>query len=186
MPQSLQGQLLLDGGKLTGAEFHRAVVLICQHDSEGAFGLVLNRASEHTVEDSIVATLPPMVLDLPLFLGGPVQPQGVNFLLQESVDATPTDSHILPGLRLVHDLDELVEPQGGFAAFRQIKFFAGYAGWSPGQLDNEIKMKAWLTHPATMDLVFHSAPSKLWRLILKTKGLQYRLLAEMPDNLSHN
>ena len=186
MPQSLKGQLLLDGGNLTGSEFHRTVVLICQHDSEGAFGLVLNRASEHTVADSIVATLPPMIQDLPLFLGGPVQPQLVNCLLSESVNAEPIGTQVLPGIRLLHDWDELMKPEVELEAFHQINFFAGYAGWSPSQLDNEMKMNAWLTHPATVELVFHPKPSELWRLILRTKGPQYRLLAELPDNLSHN
>jgi putative transcriptional regulator len=54
----LKGHLLLDGGKLRGSFFNRTVVLICQHDSEGAFGLVLNRPSENTVGDMLVANLP--------------------------------------------------------------------------------------------------------------------------------
>jgi putative transcriptional regulator len=67
-----------------------------------------------------------------------------------------------------------------------VKFFAGYAGWSPGQLDGEMKVDAWLTHPATMDHVFHPRPEELWKSILRSKGLLYRLLAESPDDVSRN
>ena len=56
--QSLRGQLLLDGGKLRGSFFHRTVVLICQHDADGAFGLVLNRSTHNKVGDILVADLP--------------------------------------------------------------------------------------------------------------------------------
>ena len=73
-PKYLKGQLLLDGGNLRGSFFHRTVVLICQHDSEGAFGLVLNRHSGKNVGEAVVADLPEQVQGLPLFIGGPVQP----------------------------------------------------------------------------------------------------------------
>ena len=79
-----------------------------------------------------------------------------------------------------------MEFEGKFVPFKQIKFFAGYAGWSAGQLDKEMQDAAWLTHPASIELVFHSQPAELWRLILRGKGPQYRLLAEAPDDVSHN
>lgn len=180
--KSLKGQLLLDGGKLVGSEFHHTVVLICQHDSDGAFGLVLNRASEHTLDESVTATLPTAVQDLPLFLGGPVQPQMLSCLLYNPTSEM-TAAQVLPGLRLAHDLEEIIELGENF---QQIKFFAGYAGWGPSQLDNEMARNDWLTHPACIDLVFHSQPIDLWRLILRSKGPAYRLLAEAPDDVSNN
>jgi putative transcriptional regulator len=64
--------------------------------------------------------------------------------------------------------------------------FAGYAGWSPGQLENEMKHKAWLTHPASLELVFDTAPEQLWQVILRRKGGKYRLLAQSPEDLSLN
>jgi putative transcriptional regulator len=68
----LKGQLLLDSGQLRGSFFQRTVVLICQHDAEGAFGLVLNRSSGSNVGDMIVADLPDALKANPLYLGGPV------------------------------------------------------------------------------------------------------------------
>lgn len=71
--KSLKGQLILDGGKLQGSFFHRTVVLICQHDEEGAFGLILNRETENKVGQAVVANLPESIKDQLLFIGGPVQ-----------------------------------------------------------------------------------------------------------------
>ena len=76
----LKGQLLLDSGQLVGSFFQRTVVLICQHDGEGAFGLVLNRSTGNKVGDVIVADLPEALKDAQLFLGGPVQPAALSFL----------------------------------------------------------------------------------------------------------
>ena len=185
--RSLKGQFLLDGGKLAGSDFHHTVVLICEHDSEGALGLVLNRASEQTIEESLAAALPEAVQELPLFIGGPVRPNALSCLIQApTVAGDLAETPILPGLRLTHNLDELFEPSGNFVPFIQIKFFAGYASWSSGQLDAEMETGAWLTHPASLEFVFHPQPEELWKLILRGKGPQYRLLAEAPDDISNN
>ena len=186
--KSLKGQLLLDGGKLAGSEFHHTVLLICEHDPEGALGLVLNRVSSQTLAESVLSVpLPEAVQELPLYIGGPVRPQALSCLIQESpARDEPTDIYVLPGLRLAHNLDDLLEPSGNFAPFVQTKFFAGYAGWSPGQLDAELQDGAWLTHPASMEIIFHPEPPELWKLILRGKGPQYRLLAEAPDDISNN
>jgi putative transcriptional regulator len=65
--------------------------------------------------------------------------------------------------------------------------FAGYAGWSPGQLEDEMKRKSWITYPASLDLVFETPPERLWQKILKAKGgWKNKLLSQMPENLSWN
>src|SRR5205807_8759345 len=87
MPESeqfLKGQLLLDSGQLRGSFFQRTVVLICQHDAEGAFGLVLNRAAGSNIGETIVADLPDALKTNPLYLGGPVQPSALSFLHTDS------------------------------------------------------------------------------------------------------
>src|SRR3954451_16098805 len=181
--QFLKGQLLLDSGQLRGSFFQRTVVLICQHDPEGAFGLVLNRATGSNVGETIVADLPDTLKGCPLFLGGPVQPAALSFLLS---DTFIPDANVIPNLSLGHSLDALVDVGDSFSSTRKIKMFAGYAGWSPGQLEDEMKRKAWLTHPASLDLVFDADPAKLWQSILRQKGWKYRLLSEMPEDLSLN
>ena len=179
----LKGQLLLDGGMLRGSFFHRTVVLICQHDAEGAFGLVLNRGSEKKVGDALVADLPERLRQQPLYLGGPVQPTALSFL---HTDAFLLESNVLPNLTVGHSLDQLIEVGESFSPSQKIRVFAGYAGWSPGQLEDEMKRKAWLVHPASIELVFHDEPVELWRTILLQKGIQYRLLADAPEDLSQN
>jgi putative transcriptional regulator len=179
----LKGQLLLDSGQLRGSFFQRTVVLICQHDAEGAFGLVLNRSTGNNAGDMIVADLPENLKACPLYLGGPVQPSALSFLHSDSFIP---DANVMPNLNLGHSLDTLVEIGESFDVGAKLKLFAGYAGWSPGQLEDEIKRKAWVTHPATLDLVFDTSPEQLWQKILREKGWQYRLLAQMPEDLSSN
>ena len=179
----LKGQLLLDSGQLSGSFFQHTVVLICQHDAEGAFGLVLNRATGKNVGDVIVADLPEALKDCPLYEGGPVQPSALSFLHS---DALLLDANVIANLSLGHSVDELVELGEAFSTTRKLKMFAGYAGWSPGQLENEMKHKAWLTHPASLELVFDTSPKQLWQVILRRKGGKYRLLAQSPEDLSFN
>ena len=163
----LKGQLLLDGGDLGGSFFHASVVLICQHDAEGAFGLVLNQSLGKTVGEMIVADLPDPLKESPLYLGGPVQPAALSFL---HTDNFIPDADVLPNLALGHSLDELLEIGESFSPAKKVKMFAGYAGWSPGQLEMEMKRKAWLTFPASLELVFETPPEQLWQKILQEQG----------------
>jgi putative transcriptional regulator len=180
----LKGQLLLDSGQLGGSFFQRTVILICQHDTEGAFGLILNRSTKSKVGEMIVADLPDTLKEAPLFLGGPVQPTALSFL---HADNFIPDASVFPNLNLGHSLDDLAEIGESFSAQKKIKLFAGYAGWSPGQLENEMKRKAWLTFPASLELVFETPPEQLWPKILKSKGgWKNKLLSQMPDDLSLN
>ena len=180
----LKGKLLLDGGDLNGSFFHHTVILICEHNAEGAFGLVLNRSSGSKVGELVVADLPVTLKDSPLFLGGPVQPTALSFL--HSDNFIP-DANVFPNLNLGHSLDELVEVGESFSSAKKVKMFAGYAGWSPGQLEIEMKRKSWLTFPASLELVFETPPDQLWQKILKSKGgWKNKLLSQMPDDLSLN
>src|SRR5512141_2450242 len=97
--QSLKGQLLLDSGQLSGSFFHRTVVLICQHDPEGAFGLVLNRPTDNKVGEALVADLPELVKEQTLYLGGPVQPTALSYL---HTDSFLPNASVMPNLDLGH------------------------------------------------------------------------------------
>jgi putative transcriptional regulator len=186
--RSLKGNLILDSGKLADSPFCRAVVLVCQHDHTGAFGLVLNQPSDHKVGRALEDPLPELLKRLTVFVGGPVQPQALTCLMRVPLVGKGGDdeSVVLPGLRVTHSLTELGEPRDELPAEKQFKFFAGYSGWSPGQLDNEMKQEAWVTHPSSMDLIFTPRPNELWRKILLAKGPEYRLLAETPEDVSRN
>lgn len=181
--KSLKGKLLLDSGQLRGSFFNRSVVLICQHDAQGAFGLILNQPSPDKVGEMLVADLPEPIKDMSLYLGGPVQTSALSYLHS---DHFLPDANVLPNLSLGHSLEDLVDLGQSFTSTQRIRLFAGYAGWSPGQLESELKRKAWLTHPASIELVFRENSANLWQEILRDKGWEYRLLADSPDDLSHN
>ena len=180
---SLKGQFILDNGRLRGSFFHRTVILICQHDSEGAFGLIINRATKNKVGDALVAKLPETVKEEALYLGGPIQPQALSFLHHESY---LPDGNVMPNLSVCHSLDSLIEIADSYSTTQRLKIFAGYAGWSPGQLDDEMKRDTWMTHPASLDLIFHPQPDTLWQAILRGKGWKYKLIADAPEDPSWN
>lgn len=181
--KSLKGQLILDEGKLRGSFFHRTVILICQHDEDGAFGLVLNRETGNKVGEALVANLADSIRQQPLFIGGPVQGQVMTFLHSDSFGL---DGNVMPNLRMEQSVDVLQELGESYSPSRQLRIFAGYAGWSPGQLELELKRDTWLTHPATLEHVFHPRPGELWKAVLEEKGWKYRLMADAPDDISWN
>jgi putative transcriptional regulator len=182
--QSLKGSLLLDGGKLTGSWFHRTVVLICRHDATGAFGLVLNRPEDRRLGEVLGAELPESLEGENVFNGGPVQPTALSFLHLDPAMLLP---NVIDHVRVAHDLNELDEVGRGWMPNQRLRVFAGYAGWSPGQLEREMRQEAWLTHPATSDLLFHVPPDGLWRAILKSRPQwEERILADAPEDLGWN
>lgn len=183
--QSLRGSLILDGGQLSGSYFHRTVVLVCQHDAKGAFGLVLNRVDDRRLGRVLDVEVPERLAGLPLHEGGPVQPTALSYLLAEPVSAPV--SNVMDVIRLGHDVDGLVALEADWKDGRRLRAFAGYAGWAPGQLDDEMRRESWLVHPATLEWVFDVDPSRLWREILRSRAAwQERLLADSPDDLNWN
>ncbi len=181
--KSLRGQLLLDGGMLHGSFFHRTVILVCQHDEDGAFGLVLNKPANSKVEESMGRELPESLWEEPLLIGGPVQSEALSYL---HTDQFILEANVIPGLHLGHSIKGLIELGESFSPTRKVRVFAGYSGWTGGQLEEEMKRKAWLTHPASLELVFERDPAQLWQQILRLKGWKYELLAQSPEDLSRN
>lgn len=181
--KSLRGSFLLDGGSLAGSFFHRAVVLICRHTPEGAFGLVVNRPTPSHVGEVVEMDLPDLVKGSLLHIGGPVQTSALTYL---HTDIYLPSGSILPNLSMGHSMEELVALGGTHSPGKQLRCFAGYSGWSPGQLESELERDAWVIHPASVDQVFQDPPNTLWRDILRQKGPKYRLLAEEPEDPSLN
>ncbi len=179
---SLQGQLILDGGKLVGSPFHHSVVLVCLHDPNGALGVVLNRPGDHRLGEVATEPLPESLEQQLVYWGGPVQPGAFSCLIGAETAGPDASGYVLPGLCLVHAPDDVPE----CAADARLKCFSGYAGWAAGQLDHEMEQGAWLTHPGTVELVFDRQPKELWKRILVSKGPRYRLLAETPEDITRN
>jgi putative transcriptional regulator len=179
--QSLKGQLLIAGPSLVDPNFRRTVVLVGEHSEEGALGLVLNRASEATVGEA-VPELDALVDGFaPVHFGGPVQPSAI-VVLADFADPDRAGSLVLDSVGFLPaevDPDELGE-------LRRARVFAGYAGWGPGQLDDELDEGSWIVEPALPEDVFTDDPAGLWGQVLRRKGGPYGVLALMPYDPSLN
>jgi putative transcriptional regulator len=179
--QSLKGQLLVAGPALVDPNFRRTVVLVGEHTEEGALGVVLNRASETTVQEA-VPELTALSGDLGhVYVGGPVQPSAIvvlaDFVEPERSSALVLDSvGFLPAEADPEELGEL----------RRARVFAGYAGWGPGQLDDELEEGSWIVEPALAHDVFTVDPDELWSDVLRRKGGPFEVLALMPLDPSLN
>jgi putative transcriptional regulator len=178
---SFQGQLLIASPSLNDPNFRRTVVLVTEHGTEGAAGLVLNRRSEAPVSE-LVPQLEPLVEDdEPVYVGGPVQPNAV-LVLGEFVD--PGDAAVpLFGALGFPALDE---PDSIVIETTRRRVFAGYAGWGAGQLEDEIEREDWILEPAQPDDAFTDAPEGLWADVLRRKGGVYELVSRMPEDPSVN
>lgn len=177
----LTGTLLLSSGKLFDPNFRHTVTLIVQHDSDGAMGLVLNRPTEHRVEEAVPPLAAIVEENALLFHGGPVQPQ-LPLLLAELTVPSLADVLVFGTVGLLTgDVDAEIS-----SAIVRARVFAGYAGWSAGQLEAEMKEDSWIVETATADDVFTSDPKTLWQRILERKGPQYRNLARMPFDPTMN
>ena len=170
--QSLAPVLLLSMPQLADPNFHRSVVLLCEHGTEGAFGLVLNRPTETPASEVVNRELdspPPAQGDaLRLWIGGPVEPQRGWILLGEQ----PADAdavRVCEGVYLSTSADLLrrllaASPASG------ARLLTGYAGWGPGQLDAELSASAWLMADVDVDIVFQTAPDRMWEAAIRRLG----------------
>jgi putative transcriptional regulator len=177
--ESLRGSLLIAAPQLLDPNFRRTVVLIAEHGDEGAMGVILNRPSGMNVSDAAPDLEPLVGPEAPIFAGGPVQPTA-GVVLAELVEA---DEPIFDDVVLVPGLGELADVVDGVD---RIRIFAGYAGWGPGQLEDEIGRDDWFVDPARASDVFAEDPEALWASVLERKGGQYALVAKMPEDPSLN
>lgn len=179
---TLRGWLLVASPTLSDPNFRRTVVLVGEHSDEGAMGVVLNRPSPVSVAEA-VPPLTSLVEDEDLVhVGGPVQPGAVVALAEyEEPELAAALAFGDVGF-LAADAD--TEALAG--TLRRVRVYAGYAGWSPGQLEAELEEEAWIVEPAVADDVFTSNPDGLWPAVLTRKGGQFALLARMPLDPSVN
>jgi putative transcriptional regulator len=178
---SLKGHLLVAGPGLIDPNFWRSVVLVGEHNEEGALGVVLNRPAPVAVGDAVPA-LTDLVRDgEPVFFGGPVQPDGAVVL----VDVEHPDFAGLIVFGTIGFLMGEVE-EAQLDGIRRGRVFAGYAGWGAGQLEAEMEGGSWIAEPALPGDVFTEQPEKLWSEVLLRKGGDYAILSTMPPDPSLN
>ncbi len=179
---SIRGQLLVAGPALLDPNFWRTVVLIVEHNDEGALGLVLNRPSETSVGEAVPQLGELLDPTQHLFIGGPVQPSAV-IVLAEFED--PSDAALIAfddvGVLGTGPTEEELT-----AGIRAGRAFLGHAGWGPGQLDGELERGDWILEPAKLEDAFSSEARALWSEVLTRKGGSYALVARMPADPSMN
>ncbi len=182
MAESLAGQLLLASPSLRDPNFARTVVLVGVHNDDGAMGVVLNRPSAVTVREA-VPQLEAAVGELePVYVGGPVQPTSV-VCLAEFLDPSLAELLVLGRIGFPAPstgIGELAE------ATERRRVFAGYAGWTDGQLDAEVDQGDWIAQAALPEDVFSEVPQDLWSTVLTRMGGRYALIARMPVDPSVN
>ncbi|MCS7025009.1 MAG: YqgE/AlgH family protein [Bryobacteraceae bacterium] len=173
------GRLLIAKRDLSDPNFAETVVFLLDYSRKGALGLILNRPTNISVA-RVFRDLPSaQARSDKVFSGGPVEPSSLRALQRSATR--------LEGARAVIDEVYVVSESAQIdKAFRQgvppeeLRFFAGYAGWAPAQLDREIELGAWLLTDADADLVFHAKPESLWKLLIRRSESRFARLKSAP------
>jgi putative transcriptional regulator len=176
---SLAGSLLVAHPNMLDPNFRRAVLFISAHDpEEGALGVIINRPLDKRVADLVTEVPPEGLAGVPVFFGGPV---GKNQLMFAAFEW-----HKGLGLKLNHSvgLDEASALAGDDPM--SIRAFVGYAGWDAGQLEAEMKQKAWIVRKPNRSALRPERLPRLWFDIMNGLGPWYKMLAAAPDDPSLN
>jgi putative transcriptional regulator len=172
--ESLQGKLLVSSPSLLDPNFRKTVVLVAQHDDDGAMGLVLSRPSEVAAADAVPLLEGFPGSDDPVFVGGPVQPEA--FMVLAEFD--DVDDAVAPIMEDLGFMPADTEPED--LSIRRLRLFAGYSGWGAGQLEAELEEPSWIVVDAETDDAFADDPDELWRTVLQRKGGPFSLMENMP------
>ena len=149
--KSLQGHLLVASSRLVDPNFYRTVVLLIQHESNGAFGVILNRPSRKLVRELWEEVCnEPCNNDDPTYVGGPVS----GPILALHTDVVHSEDEVIPGLYLAADREQLQRLLCGSKDNHQVRLFMGYSGWGEGQLERELAEGSWHVVEASVEDVF--------------------------------
>lgn len=175
------GELLVCTTQGTKDFFDQSVVLLLDCDQDGALGVTLNKLAETplaaVLPDWVDLVAPPRVL----FTGGPVSPHGAVCVAKvaDPAEEPPGWRRVIGDIGLLH-LDTPVElAAGGYTALR---IYAGYSGWSPGQLEDELARGQWYRMDSREDDIFTADPNGLWRRVLRRHGGTPALLSTWPED----
>ena len=183
MHESTRGHLLVAAPALRDPNFERTVVFMLEHNDEGAIGVVLNRPSElpvaTTIEPWAGRTVPPSVI----FLGGPVSPFSVIALASVDLEEAGANWNQILGRIGTVDLD--VEP-AEVPGLDEVRMYAGYAGWTAGQLEAELVDDGWFVLDAELTDVHTDDPFELWWEVLGRQPGPLGRLAHYPRDPHDN
>ena len=171
-----KGMLLVSEPFLGDPEFERSVILIVEKNESGTIGFVLNYELEVMVGEVLEA----VSFDKCLYKGGPVCLDSLFFVYKSEI---PLKKSLIvsDGYYWGGDIEELTERIiDGSIDYNSIRFFVGYSGWEPGQLEMELKHKAWNVLNYELDIIFEKNPENMWRILMKSMGGKYAMMADSP------
>lgn len=177
-----QGRILISEPLLSDTYFKRSVVLITEYSDKGAVGFVLNKSIDVPVNE-VLSDFPKFKANV--YVGGPVAKDTIHFLhtLGELVTGAV---HVLEDIYWGGDFDSLKELiKEGIVHPSQVRFFLGYSGWSPNQLEGEIEDNAWLVTRVPSSKIM-SADKDIWKRTLNELGKEYKVWSNFPENPAMN
>ncbi len=178
MAESLRGKFLVAAPQLRDPNFYKTIVLIVEHGTHGAMGLVVNRPSTVLVSHALSKYFEFCENDDLVFVGGPVEPLAL-FMLHSADDLAENEPSVVSGLYVGNNGDVFEEVlRRSAASMSDLKFrvFSGCAGWAPEQLEGEISRGDWHVLPACRDLVFQDDPYALYDCVLAHVKESHRIL----------
>jgi putative transcriptional regulator len=179
-----KGTFLIASPDIDMGIYFRSVILICEHNPSGSFGLIINKSLNIELPEEIVNIKDLANPHVAVRAGGPIQPN--QMMLLHSSDQIPEQTlKICNGVFLGGDLQFLQEsisdPNGP-----HLRLCFGYAGWGAGHLEREFLSGNWFLHPASDRYIFEVPPEKIWQSLLREMGGKYATLSMIPEDLSLN
>lgn len=174
-----KGRLLVSEPFLPDPYFRRTVVLLCDHNAEGSFGFVLNRRMDLTINE-LMEDFPPV--HARVGIGGPVQ-SGELYFLHTLGERVPGSVEVVDGVSMGGDYEQLRAILASDPKLtKQVRFFVGYSGWGPDQLQKELNDRSWLVARASKHRVMDQRTEAIWRDTLLGMGKAFAPLANFPED----
>jgi len=173
-----KGDFLISEPFLPDPNFDRTVVLLCEHNEEGSVGFVLNKPSILKFDEAVEDVHD---FDAPLYVGGPVQQDTLHFI-HRAENLLEGSMPIKDGIYWGGNYEQLIALINSGSIYKKdFKFFLGYSGWAPGQLEEELKSKSWIiADDASVNQVFDINSKLLWKEILNGMGGKFKIIANFP------
>jgi putative transcriptional regulator len=177
-----QGRILISEPLLSDTYFKRSVVLLTEHSDKGAVGFVLNKPVDLPLSE-VLADFPEF--NSQVYIGGPVAKDTIHFL-HTLGELVPNSVHVMDDIYWGGDFESLKELiNEGIVEPSQVRFFLGYSGWSPNQLETEIEENAWLVTRVESEKIM-SADKDIWKKTLDELGKKYKVWSNFPENPAMN
>ena len=178
-----KGKVLLAEPFLDDPYFKRTVILLCEHNEEGSFGFVLNNYIDIEL-DQVMEELP--TFSTRISIGGPVNNSNLYYLhtLGEQIGDSV---EVMNGIYMGGDFEILKKKlRMGQVQKDEVRFFVGYSGWSPNQLDTELGSKSWFVANVKPKLLMNTDVTDLWKKVMESMGSKGSMIANLPDDPSLN